>query len=194
MGMTDSRVGGELSMTGRSSYLAAFAVGFAIFSLAVCIFVGVTKSDLNTLLTPPIIAGITCGWGIAAGALSKVVVSPDRVELTNMFRLVTIKREAIAGLQTQGGIYIILRNGKWIVPTAYAPALGKRLFTSNRRAASFGAKMASILGVDADVPDPQPQQISPGMVTARLRLATPMYMVAGAAICAGIAVVLRVLT
>jgi hypothetical protein len=191
--MADPRVDGDASLTGRSRYFTVFAVVFAIFSLAVCIFVGVTNSDLNTLLTPPIIVGATCGFVIAGGALAKVVVSSDRVELTNIFRLMTIERGTIAGLRTRSGIYIVLKDGRSIAISAYPPSLGKRLFTSNRSGAVFGAKMASILGVDAHTA-PRLQRSSPVIVTSRLRPATPIYMVTGAAICAGIAVVLRVLT
>lgn len=185
--------GPQEALTGKSSYLAALAAAVSVVSVAIAIFVGISNSNTSTLLEPTIIVGLTSGFMVAAGALSKVVVASDRVELTNMFRFIEVKRQAIAGLRTRSGIYIVLVNGKRLIPTAYTPALGKR-FSSNRRALAFGSQMAQILDVDSHVAEPQRQTVSPGDVVTRLRWATPTYMIIGAAICVGIGGLARALS
>lgn len=173
-------------LTGKSPYLAVLAAVISVVSVAIAIFVGLSNSNTSTLLEPTIILGATSGFMVAAGALSKVVVARDRVELTNMFRLIEVKRKAIAGLRTRSGIYIVLINGKRLIPSAYTPALGKR-FSSNRRALAFGSEMARILDVDSHVAEPQRKTLSPGDVVTRLRWTTPLYMVIGAVTCVGMA-------
>ena len=122
----------DTTLTGKSPYLSALAILIAAASLGIAIFVGLSKSDLSTLLEPTIILGATSGFMVSASALSRIEVRADKVRLVNAFREITIRSRAIAGLQTDSGIYIILRNGKRLVPTTYTPALGKR-FSGNRR-------------------------------------------------------------
>lgn len=160
-------------------------------ALIVALVVGLGQSDLYTLLAPTLILGAACGFGIAALVLVRLDAFPERVELTNAFRYVTIRREGIAGLNTQSGIYLFLKNRRMIVPSAYTPTLGKR-FASDGRAAAFGADLASLLGVEPNIDLPtHPQKLSPGMVVVRIRWQMPAFVVAGALVCAAIALLAR---
>lgn len=176
---------------GSSITAKVLAVAGCGFAVAVALVVGLSQSDLSTLLTPALILGANGGFFVAGGACVRLDAFPDRVELKNAFRYVTIRRDNIAGLNIQSGIYFILKNRKMVVPSAYTPTLGKR-FGSNDRASVFGMKLAELLNVEPNIDLPaHPQQLSPGTVVWRLRWEMPLFMLVGALICAGIAVLAR---
>lgn len=180
--MTSTRVHNDdgALLTGSSPYLWGLAIAFLLFNIGFLILVGSGNASFAEFAPLFIILGGTSGFGSAGGALSKVTVTQDNVVLTNMFRIVTIDRVAIAGLQSASGFYVILKNGKPIIPTAFTPTLGKRS-SRNSRGRKFAQALAEALNVESDIDNPKPQVISKDDVVRKIRWQTPVWMLAGSA-------------
>lgn len=168
--------------------LTIVACGFAI---GVPIVVGLNLSDLSTLLLPSIVFGANAGFLVAAAAFVGVNAFPDRLELKNAFRYITIQRDDVYGLTIQSGIYIYLKDGHFVTSSAYTPTLGKR-FGSNRRTRLFGEAIAAALNVPLVAEAPKDStSLRMGGLRSRLRWETPAFMMVGALICVIIAIVAR---
>jgi hypothetical protein len=130
-----------------------------------------------------VFSGVVAGIELVGFTRTSVEVFPDRIRLVNVMRTVLIRKEAIAGLRTHGGIRILLRNGKWLVPTAFQPNRVKLFVSNPARDREFGEAAAAILGVGAQIPYvTRPEPIPSGSVIRTLRRDSVVAALVGAAL------------
>ena len=127
--------------------------------MAISIITTVTLTTVYTVISPfgwagcvAVASGVVAGIELVAFPRALIEVHPDRVRLVNMFRIIVVRKSAIAGLRTNGGIRILLCNGKWLIPTAFPPNTYKLVLSKPQRDREFGKAMAAMLGVGPDIP------------------------------------------
>lgn len=180
-------------LVGHSPYLVAIAVVMVALNVFWLAYLAPLSATWVNMIVVFAGLGAASGFFVQGGARSRVDVYADAIVFTNMFRVVRIDREAIEGLQTASGIYVVLKSGRAMTPTSFSPALGKRM-SSNARARRFGEQTAGVLGVDPHVSNPLHSRAVPKeSVRWRVRGSTIYAMVGSSVISCAIGIAIHII-